>query len=184
MTYNIKIYLLNGEEYNIELENNSSISLKNKIKKDLGYYDFTAIDLDTEKEYDFYKYKNELPKKLLLTLKSIDDVIKKTCCENAGVYKYHQVFEGCKITNGTYINIKCLTSGNGWKLYGINQDFRLIEKEVIGKTKSFVKIEGEPKKKIRNDNILGDYFKYENIRGFFINKEIMKGNKYIVFQTN
>ena len=125
----------------------------------------------------------KLMNKVLADL-SLDDVIKKTCCKNAGVYKYHQVFEGCKITNGTYINIKLLICGNGWKLYGINQDFSLDEKEVIGKSKCFVKIEGERKKKIKNDNILGDYFKYENIRGFFINKEIMKGNKYIVFRTN
>ena len=181
MTYNIKIYLLNGEEKDIKLELNSSLSLKNKIREELGYYNFTAVDLDTEKEYNF---NGKLPKNLLLTLTSLDDVIKKTCCKNAGVYKYHQVFETCKITNGTYINIKFLTFGNGWKLYGINKDFRLIEKEVIGKSKCFVKIEGETKKKIRNDNIIGDYFKYENINGIFINKEIMKGHKYVVFRTD
>ena len=181
MTFTIKIYLLSGEENDIEMEVNCGLLLKSEIKKKCGYYDFTAIDMDTEKPY---KFNGELPKNLLLTLISIDDYIKKSCCKNAGVYAYHTTTEKSKLTDGECVSIEYLYGDNGWELYGLNKTFRNITKTITGKTNKFVKIADEPKRKIRQLREVGDCFHHPNITGVFINKSIMNGKKYIVFKND
>jgi hypothetical protein len=183
MTFKIKIYFINGDENDINMEINCGLLLKTEIKKQLGIEYFTAVDMDTEKPYTF---NGKLPKQLLITILTEDDIIKQICNKQQ-IYNY-QVIDKTDITIGTYICVCCKYSDEKisiWSKHDLFKDVDDNEFEVIGKTKCFVKLADGNKRKIREYPFLGKYVGGErNFKNHtFISKSYFTNNKYIVIKN-
>jgi len=124
-SYKVKISFLNGDNDIITIKYNDLNSIKEEIEKKYGYKNIDIFDLDDEK---LYNYKNYQDKKgnyenLLITIKSIDEVILEKIKKYSDDEKFYTLTE----------NEKTLNVGNKlipFEVLEIHNDFIILEKKI------------------------------------------------------
>ena len=145
--YKVKISFLNGDNDIITIKYNDLNSIKEEIEKKYGYKNIDIFDLDDEKLYNYKNYQDKEGnyENLLITIKSIDDVILEKIKKYSDDEKFYTLTE----------NDKTLKVGNKlipFEVLEINNDFIILEKKYMDKYD------------FENRNITTEDIKYEIIR--------------------